>query len=314
MNPALSGGAGGMVGSGTMGRGPRDRLIGVSVMVIKGPNKGYVGTVKDTNGPHVRVELLTGNKVITIDKDRIRRRKCVHSYSCSCPESNDPTSPDGSLEPLERPMAAMGPPRTFGGPGGPGGGQTQNPYNAGGGRTPGWGANNTGRTPNPYNESRTPAWAANSRTPNPYAEHGKTPAWDATARTPNPYTQGGGGKTPAWSSSAKTPNPYANGGGSSTWGGATPGRPAGGGWDAWVCCNIFLLSLEIAHDSITGPSFRTDTIRVCVHTWGADAGTILIHANPWRVRIPDTCADVKFPANTRYYGRQPLWLLRDAIR
>ena len=61
MNPALSGGAGGMVGSAMLGRGPRDRLIGVSVMVVKGPNKGYVGTVKDTNGPHARVELLTGN-------------------------------------------------------------------------------------------------------------------------------------------------------------------------------------------------------------------------------------------------------------
>ena len=72
MNPALSGGAGGMVGSGTMGRGPRDRLIGVSVTVIKGPNKGYVGTIKDTNGPHARVELLTGNKVITIDKEKLR--------------------------------------------------------------------------------------------------------------------------------------------------------------------------------------------------------------------------------------------------
>ena len=77
MNPALSGGAGGMVGSGMMGRGPRDRLIGVSVMVIKGPSKGYVGTIKDTNGPHARVELLTGNKVITIDKEKLRRRKYV---------------------------------------------------------------------------------------------------------------------------------------------------------------------------------------------------------------------------------------------
>ncbi|KAI0708566.1 transcription elongation factor Spt5 [Earliella scabrosa] len=212
MNPALSGGAGGMVGSGTMGRGPRDRLIGVSVTVIKGPNKGYVGTIKDTNGPHARVELLTGNKVITIDKEKLRRR-----------------NPDGSLELLEKPMAAMGmgPPRPPG-PGGP----TQNPYNPGG-RTPGWGGNNTGRTPNPYNDSRTPAWAANSRTPNPYNDTGKTPAWDATARTPNPYNQGSGGKTPAWNSSSKTPNPYPNGGGSSTWGGATPGRPAGSGWDAW---------------------------------------------------------------------------------
>lgn len=83
MNPALSGGAGGMVGSGNIGRGPRDRLIGVSVTVIKGPSKGYVGTIKDTNGPHARVELLTGNKVITIDKEKLRRRKCALSFSFS---------------------------------------------------------------------------------------------------------------------------------------------------------------------------------------------------------------------------------------
>ncbi|KAI8989014.1 transcription elongation factor Spt5 [Trametes punicea] len=205
MNPALSGGAGGMVGSGNIGRGPRDRLIGVSVMVIKGPSKGYVGTIKDTNGPHARVELLTGNKVITIDKEKLRRRK-----------------PDGSLEPLEKSFAIMGPPRSGGF-----GGQTPNPYNQGG-RTPGWGQ--TGRTPNPYTDSRTPAWMASSKTPNPYAEHGKTPAWDATARTPNPYNQGG--KTPAWNSSSRTPNPYAGGGGSSAWaaGSQTPGRPTN--WDA----------------------------------------------------------------------------------
>ena len=64
MNPALSGGAGGMVGLAMLGHGPRDRLMGVSVMIVK----GYVKTVKDTNGPHACVELLMGSKVITIDK------------------------------------------------------------------------------------------------------------------------------------------------------------------------------------------------------------------------------------------------------
>lgn len=79
MNPALSGGAvtGGMVGSG-MNRGLRDRLIGVLVTVVKGPQKGYVGTIKDTNGPMARVELNTNNKVITIEKERLYRRKWVY--------------------------------------------------------------------------------------------------------------------------------------------------------------------------------------------------------------------------------------------
>lgn len=76
MDPSRSGGAGGgMVGSGMMGRGPRDRLIGMNVVVIKGPTKGYLGTIKDTNGPVARVELLTGNKVITIDKLKLHHKK-----------------------------------------------------------------------------------------------------------------------------------------------------------------------------------------------------------------------------------------------
>jgi transcription elongation factor SPT5 len=77
MNPALGGGvpSGGMAGSGTMGRGPRDRLVGLRVVTVKGSYKGYVGTIKDTNGPVARVELHTGNKVITIDKSKIKWRK-----------------------------------------------------------------------------------------------------------------------------------------------------------------------------------------------------------------------------------------------
>ena len=76
MNPAMATPSGGMVGS-AMGRGPRDRHIGETVMVIKGPNKGYVGTIKDTNGMIARVELRTGNKIISIDKEKLYRRKCV---------------------------------------------------------------------------------------------------------------------------------------------------------------------------------------------------------------------------------------------
>lgn len=77
MNPALVQPQGGMVGSGNMGRGPRDRLIGVTVTVVKGPYKGYVGAIKDTNGPIARVELHTGNKVVAVDKEKLKRRLCV---------------------------------------------------------------------------------------------------------------------------------------------------------------------------------------------------------------------------------------------
>lgn len=77
MNPAVGVPTGGMVGSGNMGRGPRDRLIGAMVVIVKGPHKGYVGAVKDTNGPIARVELHAGNKVITIDKEKLRVRGSV---------------------------------------------------------------------------------------------------------------------------------------------------------------------------------------------------------------------------------------------
>ena len=73
MNPAMQP-QGGMVGSG-MTRGPRDRHIGLSVLVIKGPHKGYQGIIKDTNGPMARVELNTGNKLIMIDKSKLYHKK-----------------------------------------------------------------------------------------------------------------------------------------------------------------------------------------------------------------------------------------------
>ncbi|KDR77014.1 hypothetical protein GALMADRAFT_246210 [Galerina marginata CBS 339.88] len=208
MNPAMVAPTGGMVGSGAMGRGPRDRDIGTTVMVVKGPHKGYVGTIKDTNGPVARVELRTGNKIIMIEKEKIYRRY-----------------PDGKLEALDK---------------APRHGQQRgnsNPYHNGGfavPRTP----YNSSKTPNPYGgDSRTPAWNASSRTPNPYSD-ARTPAWNASSRTPNPYAQDGG-RTPAWNVGSRTPNPYATGANASApgagpatgWGGATPGRNvAASGW------------------------------------------------------------------------------------
>ncbi|KAG9308343.1 hypothetical protein JVU11DRAFT_12109 [Chiua virens] len=238
MNPQAAGGAstGGMVGS-AMGRGPRDRDIGALVAIIKGPQKGYIGIIKDTNGNLARVELHTGNKVITIDKAKLHRKL-----------------PDGSLVPLNKPYNPNAGQGGFKAPGAPA--RTPNPYAQGGGRTPGWGGG--GRTPNPYanGDGRTPAGNASSRTPNPFAgDGGKTPAWNASSRTPNPYQDGG--KTPAWNASSRTPNPYANnessptwgndGGRTPRWGGAwgssdnnnawggntSPARPADAGYSAW---------------------------------------------------------------------------------
>ncbi|KAF9011770.1 hypothetical protein BDQ17DRAFT_1344799 [Cyathus striatus] len=219
MNPAMAVPIGGMVGSGAMGRGPRDRHIGVTVVVVKGAHKGYAGTIKDTNGQIARVELRTGNKIISIEKDKLYRRL-----------------PDGKLEPLDKPMGFGGGRGGHNGGGRRGGAPFSGGYGGGansqqlpsGGRTP-WGG--AGRTPNPYaaESGKTPAWGATGRTPNPYADGGKTPAWSAGSKTPNPYADSG--KTPAWSAGSKTPNPYAAAaaaGGEGGWGGATPGRGTGG--------------------------------------------------------------------------------------
>lgn len=82
MNPHVAGGAtGGMVGS-AMARGPRDRDIGALVTVVKGPQKGYIGIIKDTNGNLARVELHTGNKIITIDKQKLYRKLSVVRTKC----------------------------------------------------------------------------------------------------------------------------------------------------------------------------------------------------------------------------------------
>ena len=256
MNPAVGGAApvGGFVGSGAMGRGPRDRLIGVNVIVTKGTFKGYIGIIKDTNGPQARVELNSGNKVVTLEKEKLKR----------------PGAKPGD-RPL--PLESFTPNRNMGPPNAPFTGvRTPNPYADFGSKTPSW-----GRTPNPYG-GRTPAWNSSARTPNPYETGAKTPAWNASARTPNPFADGS--KTPTWNASARTPNPYANNGwatpghaGSSggggggggggglggatparTWGGATPARPSNA-WgpsadssdDHWVY--IFFGSFQSLNDS-----------------------------------------------------------------
>lgn len=74
MNPAVAGNtqSQGMIGS-QVGRGPRDRLIGVICKIIKGPQKGYNGIIKDTNGNQLRIELQANNKIITIDRMKVLR-------------------------------------------------------------------------------------------------------------------------------------------------------------------------------------------------------------------------------------------------
>ena len=49
----------------------RDRLIGKTVTVRKGPYKGVLGIVKNTTETKARIEMHSKAKVITVDKDEL---------------------------------------------------------------------------------------------------------------------------------------------------------------------------------------------------------------------------------------------------
>ncbi|KAI9703406.1 MAG: transcription elongation factor spt5 [Bogoriella megaspora] len=215
MNPSRSNGAqnGGsqMPPPKTFGR---DKLIGRTVTIRKGPHKGLLGIVKDTTDSEARVELHTKSKVVTVSKEFVLVKDPITGQTIDSWKLGG-----GRPKPSD-----MG--RT------PYGGQTPN-------SRPGWqGSNNSGgRTPMATNNgSRTPAWGAGGS---------RTPAWSgggggggsgggswggSGGRTPAAGGRGGdGGRTPAWGAAGdRTVNPYdgsrtAYGGGSgSTWSSRTP--------------------------------------------------------------------------------------------
>ena len=49
----------------------RDRTIGKTVTIRKGPYKGMLGIVKDASDTTARIELHSKNKVITVEKDML---------------------------------------------------------------------------------------------------------------------------------------------------------------------------------------------------------------------------------------------------
>lgn len=71
MNPAMmrNGAPGGMMGPPPSRNFGRDRLIGKTVLVRKGPFKSLIGIVKDTTDIQARVELHSKNKLVTIPKE-----------------------------------------------------------------------------------------------------------------------------------------------------------------------------------------------------------------------------------------------------
>ncbi|KAL4891016.1 Spt5 C-terminal nonapeptide repeat binding Spt4-domain-containing protein [Aspergillus ambiguus] len=224
MNPALMRngmpGAGGMMGPPkTFGR---DRMLGKTVMVRKGPFKGLVGIVKDATDTQARVELHSKNKLVSVPKDILVVKDPVTGATVDSSRGKG-----GSRVPYG---ASSGAPSS-------GWQGSRTPMAASGSRTPAWGMSSSARTPawSGMSGARTPAWKMDgSRTSNPYdgnrtayggfASGSRTPAWNAGARTPydsgsgssgfdafaagsrTPAWNASGGRTPAWSAGATASN------------------------------------------------------------------------------------------------------------
>ena len=83
MNPALQMKAG-MNGNGAMAPPKsfgRDRTLGKTVTIRKGPYKGMLGIVKDATDTTARVELHSKSKVVNIDKDSLAIKEYAPSSS-----------------------------------------------------------------------------------------------------------------------------------------------------------------------------------------------------------------------------------------
>ena len=168
----------------------RDKALGQTVTIRKGPYKGLLGIVKDTTDTEARVELHTKNKTITVGKDTLGFKDSITGRSI------DYMSFAG------RGGGAAGRGGAGASRGGYGGATPARPEWSSGGRTP--------QGPSMGNGGRTPAWNANSS---------RTPAWNGgggggmSGRTPAWSGGGGGGgsggRTPAWGGSGHmTVNPY----------------------------------------------------------------------------------------------------------
>jgi len=127
----------------------RDRMIGKTVTIAKGPHKGLLGVIKDTTDTTARVELHAKNKQLTIDKSLLRIKDPVSGQSIGLGRGG-PRGPPGA-----------------GGMGAPGGfGRTPMASRVPGGMT-------AGRTP-----GGADAWGAGGRTPaGAGMSGGRTPAW-----------------------------------------------------------------------------------------------------------------------------------------
>ncbi|KAH9468034.1 hypothetical protein Pst134EA_011655 [Puccinia striiformis f. sp. tritici] len=212
MNPEMANRppvGGPVVAAGIGQRFKRDEDIGKLCYIIKGPNKGLQGIIKDINGLLARVELHTNNKTLTIEKTKLGakgRDGKVHPLADLARESFSSSSRPGGFG------SSGGNRSSYGGPTGSNsvrhGGQSA--HGGVGNATPAWGAANGSRTSNPYADgSRTSYPNDGGRTSNPYADGGRTPAyspsgaWDPGSKT---AIASGYGSTNTWDATEQSYN------------------------------------------------------------------------------------------------------------
>lgn len=198
-------------GSGFAGRG----LLGKSVTITAGPQKGYVGFVKQITDNLARVELHTNGKVINVPVDKLSiPEKEAARISASTPSSRNPGARHShSQHQQQHPSASSaytpawnatpsGSKTPSWNAAGPSGGKTPS-WNASSSKTPAWNSSsNSSMTPShpqsASSSSKTPAWSTST---------GMTPAWNVPTAVGQSSTAAGwkSGTTPAWGSNAKTP-------------------------------------------------------------------------------------------------------------
>jgi transcription elongation factor SPT5 len=174
----------------------RDKLIGKTVTIAKGPHKGLLGVVKDTTDTTAKVELHAKNKQLTIEKHLLRMKDPVTGQSISLGRGRG------------------GPPGPMGAPGAPGGfARTPMASRVPGGMT-------AGRTP-----AGADAWGGGGRTPaGAGMSGGRTPAWGRAVEA-----GGGGGGGDTWRSGNDGGRTSYGGDGSRTAYGGDGSRTAYGG-------------------------------------------------------------------------------------
>ncbi|KAF1810464.1 transcription elongation factor Spt5 [Eremomyces bilateralis CBS 781.70] len=238
MNPALQrngspNGAPMMPPPRTMGR---DRMIGQTVSIRKGPHKGLLGIVKDATDTMARVELHTKSKTVSVSKDMLLIRDSESGKAL-------PRAGAGGFgrtpirygnTPSRVPDGAWSGSRT---PAGAGGGQTPAWGMRSAGDIPAWKRHDGGMTPSPWNSSsRTPAYSRDDGGRTAYAREdggrtayarddggrtayggsgGSGGSWGASSRTPHgahgfssSNTWNDGSRTPAYNSGSRTPAPH----------------------------------------------------------------------------------------------------------